>query len=70
MLAHIKANTGRQARELSADAGYCSEANLRELNRRHINGYVATGRQQHGQASAGGDRQTNAGTRTRACVGS
>lgn len=28
MLASIKANTGRQAQELSADAGYCSEQNL------------------------------------------
>jgi hypothetical protein len=40
-------NTGRQAREISADAGYLSEANLRELKRRHIRGYVATGRQKH-----------------------
>jgi len=43
----IKSNTGRQARELSADAGYLSEANLRELKRRHIRGYIATGRQRH-----------------------
>jgi len=26
----IKVNTGRQARELSADAGYCSEGNWHE----------------------------------------
>ena len=50
MLALIKANTGRQARELSADQGYLSEANLRELRRRHIRGYVAVGRQGHGTA--------------------
>ena len=31
MVAQIKQNTGRQARELSADAGYCSEDNLKEL---------------------------------------
>ena len=66
MVAQIKQNTGRQAREVSADAGYCSEANLRELTRRHIRGYVATGRQHHGQASAGGSRQAKVGTRTRA----
>ncbi|HEX5012077.1 MAG TPA: IS1182 family transposase, partial [Planctomycetota bacterium] len=36
MVAQIKVNTGRQARELSADNGYCSEANLKELARRHI----------------------------------
>jgi len=66
MVAQIKQNTGRQARELSADAGYSSEANFRELNRRHIRGYVATGRQQHGHASASGSRQAKVGTRTRA----
>lgn len=53
-------------REVSADAGYCSEANLRELRRRHINGYVATGRQHHGHAAAAGTRHAQGGTRTRA----
>lgn len=66
MVAQIKQNTGRQAREVSADAGSSSEANFRELNRRHIRGYVATGRQQHGHASAGGSRPAKGGTRTRA----
>jgi hypothetical protein len=41
LLAQIKANTGRQAREVSVDAGYCSTANLQVLQRRHIRGYVA-----------------------------
>lgn len=58
MLACIRRNTGRQARELSADAGYCSEHNLTALARRHVRGYVATGRQQHGEASAVGNRKT------------
>lgn len=40
MVAQIKQNTGRQSRELSADAGYCSEYN-QELKRRQINGYIA-----------------------------
>lgn len=66
LVAQIKANTGRQAREVSADAGYCSDVNLRELRRRHITGYVATGRQHHGQAAAVGTHQAQAGTRTRA----
>jgi transposase len=48
LLAQIKANTGRQAREVSADAGYCSTANLQALQRRHIRGYVAVGRHRHG----------------------
>ncbi len=52
LVAQIKANTGRQAAEVSADAGYCSEHNLRVARRRHIRAYIATGRQRHGQASA------------------
>lgn len=31
----------------SADAGYCSEANLTELERRELDAYVATGRERH-----------------------
>ena len=56
MLEQIKTNTGRQACELSADVGYCSEANLCELSRRHVRGYVATGRQKSGQSSATSQR--------------
>jgi transposase len=66
MLASIKANTGRQARELSADAGYCSEQNLTALHRRHIRGYVATGRQRHGTSSATGAHKTVPETRVHA----
>lgn len=40
----IKTNLGRQPEQLSADAGYCSEANLEALENRGIDGYVATGR--------------------------
>jgi hypothetical protein len=61
----IKANTGRQAEELSADAGYCSEGNLAVLARHHINGYIATGRQSHSEAAAVGKRRRN-GTRVAA----
>jgi transposase len=63
MVAQIKQNTGRQAQQLSADAGYCSEDNLKEINRRHIEGYVATGRQKHGEAPAAKDRKVKLGTR-------
>lgn len=62
MLEQIQANTGRQAKEFSADAGYCSEANLEELARHPIRAYVATGRQKHGTASATGTRTPTAGT--------
>ena len=63
IVAQIKENTKRQARELSADAGYCSEDNLKELNRRHINGYIATGRQKHGETTASEERKVKLGTR-------
>jgi transposase len=66
MLTQIKANTGRQAAEVSADAGYCSESNLRAAHRRHINAYIATGRQAHGQAHASGDRPPPTGPYTAA----
>jgi transposase len=52
MLDAIKANTGRQTDELSADTGYLSEHNLKALRRRRIRGYVATGRQKHGEPAA------------------
>ena len=38
------ANTGRMPDEVSADAGFCSEANLAGLIDRSVRGYVATGR--------------------------
>lgn len=57
MAAAIERNMGRTPKELSADSGYCSEANLAELERLGIRGYVATGRQKHGAKSA-----TKAGT--------
>ena len=43
MVKRIRANVGRNPDELSADMGYLSEANLRVLKKRRINGYVATG---------------------------
>jgi transposase len=42
LLQQIRSGLKRQAREVSADAGYCSEHNLKELCRRHIRGYVAS----------------------------
>ena len=35
---------GKKPREVSADAGYCSEANLAALKERNISAYIATGR--------------------------
>jgi transposase len=40
----IETNLGRKPAQLSADAGYCSEANIEALESRNIDAYVATGR--------------------------
>src|SRR5438552_4127538 len=44
MIDATKANLGHYPAQASADAGYCSEANLEALENRAIDGYVATGR--------------------------
>lgn len=62
LLDAIKANLKRNPHEASADAGYCSEANLRTLSRRRINGYIATGRQKHGTKSATAKRPAKPGS--------
>lgn len=66
LVAQIKRNTGRQAREVSADAGFCSEENLKELSRRHIRGYIATGRQKHRTGSATAEKRPRERPRSRA----
>ena len=40
----IESTLGRRPKEASADAGYCSEANLAALGERGIAGYVAVAR--------------------------
>jgi transposase len=57
LVGQIKANTGRQAAELSADAGYCSEGNLAILAKRQVRAYVATGKKRHGRARIEGRGQ-------------
>lgn len=56
MLDQIRKNVGLQAKEISADSGYCSDENLKALSRRRIRGYVAVGRQKHGQPAAPNNR--------------
>jgi transposase len=63
MLDAIEANTGELPDEFSADAGYCSEANLECLEEKRVSGYVATGRQKHGAAAATGERAYRTGSR-------
>ncbi len=66
MVSEIQKNVGRNPGELSADAGYCSEENLKKMNQRHVHVYVATGRQVHGRSSATGGAGAKTGRRVRA----
>jgi len=52
LLDAIRTNLRKNPKEVSADAGYCSQANIRALVRRRIAGYIATGRQKHGTRAA------------------
>ena len=71
----IKDNLGRKPKEASADAGYCSEANLAALAERDVSAYLATGRAKRpteGRANIAGpltqamrDKLKRAGRRTR-----
>ncbi|MBA4174778.1 MAG: IS5/IS1182 family transposase [Hyphomicrobium sp.] len=62
LLDGIKSNLKRNPDQVSADAGYCSAANLRTLSRRRITGYIATGRQKHGAKSATAKRPAKPGS--------
>lgn len=44
LLESIEHDLGRKPKEVSADAGYCSEANLAALRARRISAYIAAGR--------------------------
>jgi transposase len=74
----LRRNLNGQAREVSADAGYCTEDNIKGLSRRRIRAYIATGRHKHGDkgpsamrnwrgpwTSAMATRLARAGRRTR-----
>ena len=50
----IEANLGAKPAQLSADAGYCSDANLEALEARGIDAYVAPGRAKHPADGEGG----------------
>jgi transposase len=55
MIDATKSNLGRYPVQASADAGYCSEANLEALESRGIDGYVATGRAKDAVTDKDGD---------------
>jgi len=44
MVDRVRRNLGRNPKQISADAGYCSEANLKTLNGRRLDPYIATGK--------------------------
>ncbi|CAL4866923.1 IS1182 family transposase ISMdi6 [Asticcacaulis sp. MM231] len=56
MVDAVIANTGKAPDELSADAGYCSEANIAAMENRKIDAFIATGRQKHNSPAADGGR--------------
>ena len=62
MVEAVETMAGGLPKELSADSGYCSEANLKLLEDRDIKGYVAVGRQRHGQSSPAGRRRCQPGS--------
>jgi hypothetical protein len=63
LLDAAKAALGRKPREVSADAGFCREANLAALAARRIGGYLAPGRAAHGSADPSGRRRLKPGSR-------
>jgi transposase len=48
MVEAIVQQAGQKPTELLADSGYCSDKNIEHLEQKHIDGYVATDRQKHG----------------------
>lgn len=66
LLDAIETNLARRPKEISADAGYCSQANLEAADARGIKPYIATGRQKHGHIAAVGVRAPRAGGRVAA----
>jgi hypothetical protein len=50
----VEANLGRRPTQLSADAGYRSDANLAALEERGVDAYIAPGRAKHAGAGEGG----------------
>jgi transposase len=63
LLDATRAALGRTPREVSADAGFCREANLEALAARGIRGYLAPGRASHGSADPSDRRRAKPGSR-------
>ena len=52
----IKTNLGRKAREVSADTGFATEANLAALAQRRVTPYLSPGRIRHGETDPAAGR--------------
>ncbi len=52
MVERIKTNTGEHPKQLSADAGYFSEDNVKTLIEEGIDAYIATGKRKHDEPSS------------------
>jgi transposase len=48
----IQEQSGQKPEEVLADSGYCSEETLQYLTKKRIEGFVATGKQKHGERQA------------------
>jgi len=48
MVESVEQQSGQKLTELVADNGYCSEKNLEGLDSQNIDGYISTGKQEHG----------------------
>jgi hypothetical protein len=56
----VEANMGRKPEQVSADAGYCSDANLEAMESRYIDAYIAAGRAKHPTDGEGGGKRVAA----------
>ena len=62
----IHANLGKKPAQMSADAGYCSDANLAAMEEREIDPYIAPGRAKHaGEGEGGGAPSSPCAKRSR-----
>jgi transposase len=63
LLSAARAVLRRNPKELSADAGFCTNPNLAHLARRRIKAFVAPGRARHGDNNPSGKRRWRRGSR-------
>ena len=60
MVDAVEVNMGRKPEQVSADAGYCSDANLEAMESRNIDAYIAAGRAKHPTDGEGGSKRVAA----------